>query len=598
MTRTYRWTRLVSGAIALGVFAMTTTPAWSAQPRRAPNVLLILTDDQGYGDIRAHGNDKIDTPVLDRLAAQGARLDRFYVSAVCAPTRASLLTGRYALRTGVHGVTRNAETMRATEVTLAHLFRAAGYRTACFGKWHNGAHFPHHPNGRGFDEFVGFCGGHWNNYFDAMLERDGKPLPTKGYITDVLTDHALDFMGRARDKPFLCYVAFNAPHAPWQVPDKFFDKYKARGFDTITACAYGMCENIDVNIGRLLARLDELKLAEDTIVIFLTDNGPNTDRYNAGMRGRKASAHEGGVRVPCFIRWPGHIRPGTRIDTIAAHIDLLPTLTQWCGVTLPKSVAPDGRSLAPLFKEQAQGWPDDRMIFTHLGKELSKGGAVRTQRWRLVGKDEAWELFDMAADPGQKMNVAKANADVVKRLRDAFRASHQDVTRDGLGYLPIEIGHAGWPTVHLPGHEALLQLDSTRPPGISYNGKSGWANDWITNWTSAAAYPYWEIDVAQAGRYEITLHYASSAKEVGSRIRVEVGGQKIEGVIQKAHDPAPLPSHDRVPRTEVYDKIWAPLVLGAVDLPKGRTRLIVRALQIATTRAVDLKEVELRKVQR
>ncbi|HEX6984931.1 MAG TPA: sulfatase-like hydrolase/transferase, partial [Planctomycetaceae bacterium] len=219
----------------LSVLAL--TPALAPAEDR-PNVLLILTDDQGWGDIGSHGNEAVDTPNLDRLAGQGARFERFFVDPLCAPTRAALLTGRYSLRSGVHGVTRGHETMRTEEVTLAELFRDAGYATGCFGKWHNGRHYPNHPNGQGFDEFFGFCGGHWNNYFDTTLERNAEPVRTTGFITDVLTDEAIGFVRRNKDRPFFCYVPYNAPHWPPQVPDRYFEKYKARGLDDETATAY------------------------------------------------------------------------------------------------------------------------------------------------------------------------------------------------------------------------------------------------------------------------------------------------------------------------------------------------------------------------
>ncbi len=204
-------------------------PSAFAISAERPNILLILTDDQGWGDIASHGNERIDTPHLDALAASGARFERFFVSPLCAPTRAALLTGRYSLRSGVHGVTRGHETMRATEVTIAELFRDAGYATGCFGKWHNGRHFPNHPNGQGFDEFFGFCGGHWNNYFDTNLERNGEPVETQGFITDVLTDGAVDFIRRNRERSFLCYVPFNAPHFPPQVPDAVLRQVQSAG---------------------------------------------------------------------------------------------------------------------------------------------------------------------------------------------------------------------------------------------------------------------------------------------------------------------------------------------------------------------------------
>ena len=564
---------------------------------KRPNVLLVMTDDQGWGDIHSHGNDKIDTPVLDRLAADGARFERFFVSPVCAPTRASLLTGRYHLRTGTHGVTRGRENMRSEEVTIAEALRQTGYATGCFGKWHNGAHYPYHPNGQGFDEFFGFCCGHWNNYFDTTLEHNGRLVKTKGYISDVLTDAAIQFIEKNKDRPFFCYVPYNAPHSPFQVPDKYFDKYKNRGLDDKTACVYGMVENLDDTIGRILKRLDELKLSDNTIVLFLTDNGPNSERYNGGMKGRKGSVHEGGIRVPLFIRWPGHIEVDTRVTQIAAHIDMFATIIELCGLAMPKTQPQDGVSLVPLLKGQTGGWPD-RMIFTFRSPRSQRQvtpGSVRTQRWRAVKGRNRWELYDMVSDPGQKKNVSKEYPNIVNKLSAAFEAAAADVTKAGFDFLPIPIGYPQRPEVMLPGHEAFLQPASRK--GISYKGRAGWANDYVTNWTSTEAYPWWEVEVVKAGRFEVTLMYICSKENVGVKVRVEIGGKSVEGVVSKAHDPDPIPSPDRVRRGEVYEKIWAPLTLGTVGLSKGRTKLIVRAVEIAGDKAFDLKAVRLRRIQ-
>ncbi|MFQ6034269.1 MAG: arylsulfatase [Sedimentisphaerales bacterium] len=564
--------------------------------RKRPNIILIITDDQGWGDIHSHGNDLIDTPVLNRLAADGPRFDRFFVSSVCAPTRASLLTGRYYLRTGTHGVTRGYENMRSEEVTIAEALKQAGYVTGCFGKWHNGAHYPCHPNGQGFDEFFGFCGGHWNNYFDTTLEQNGQPVKTKGYITDVLTRAVLSFIETHRKKPFFCYVPYNAPHSPFQVPDKYFNKYKARGLDDKLACIYAMCENLDDNIERILKRLDELALSNNTIVLFLTDNGPNSDRYNGGMKSRKGSVHEGGVRVPLFIRWPGHIKPGTTISQIAAHIDLFPTILELCGVPMPKTLPQDGVSLAALLKEETASWPD-RMIFTFRsgrGDTIGARGAVRTQRWRAVKVRKEWELYDMQADPGQKHNISTEYPDVVKKLGAAYEAAVRDVTKAGFEPLAIHIGYPQWPVVTLPGHEAFLEPPSRK--AITYKGRSGWANDWITNWTSTEAYPWWPVEVVRPGRFEVTLMYTCPQQNLGAKVRVEIGGKSLEGVVSRAHDPEPIPSPDRVPRGEVYEKIWAPLTLGAIELTRGRTKLVVKAVQIPGSRAFDLKAVQLRRL--
>jgi arylsulfatase A len=561
---------------------------------RHPNVLLIMTDDQGWGDICSHGNEAIDTPVCDRLAREGARFGRFFVSPVCAPTRASLLTGRYHLRTGTHGVTRARETMRSEEVTVAEALRQAGYATGCFGKWHNGAHYPHHPNGQGFDEFLGFCAGHWNNYFDTTLDHNGQSITSNGYISDVFTDATCQFIEAHRDRPFFCYVPYNAPHGPFQVPDEYFEKYKARGLDDKLACIYGMCENLDDNVGRLLQRLDELGLSDNTIVLFLTDNGPNSARFNGDMKGRKGSIDEGGVRVPLFVRWPGHIVPGTEVAPIAAHIDLFPTLMDLCGLPMPTTEPLDGVSLAPLLEGRGDDWPD-RKLFTFRsagGDPENLRGAVRTQRWRAVKERRGWRLYDMSADPGQKRDVAKANPKDLSRLRAAFEAKAKEVMKAGFDPIPTHVGYRHRPVVTLPGHEAFLEPAPRQ--GISYQGASGWANDWITNWTDTTASAWWPLKVVANGRFEVTVLYTCAQEHLGTRLRVEIGDEAVECVVKVAHDPTPLPSPDRVPRGEVYEKVWASLDLGAVGLEPGEMRLVVRALEIPGGQACDIKAIRLK----
>jgi len=401
---------------------------------RPPNILLIVSDDQGWGDLGSSGNPKIDTPVLDRLAEEGARFERFYVTPLCAPTRAGLLTGRHALRTGVTDVTGAGETMRADEVTIAEVFAAAGYATGIFGKWHNGSHYPASPEGQGFQEFFGFSGGHWNDYFDPVLQHDGRPVRTRGYITDLLTDAALDFIRRNRDRPFLAYVPYNAPHGPFQVPDADFEKYRARGFDERTAAVYGMVDNMDRNIGRLLAALDRAGLREETIVLYLHDNGPNGERFNGGMRGIKGSVHEGGVRSPLFVRWPTHVPAGRRVQPIADHVDILPTLVDLAGVRMPRTKPLDGITLKPVLTGSATSLPD-RRLFTQRAKLDAAGklpaypGAVRTDRYRAVRTGASWELYDMRSDPGQKSDIAGREPKVAADLAAAYDAWFVDVTR-------------------------------------------------------------------------------------------------------------------------------------------------------------------------
>ncbi len=568
------------------------------EPLSPPNVLLIMTDDQGFGDIRSHNNPDISTPVLDRLASDGARFERFFVSPVCAPTRASLLTGRYSLRTGVHGVTRAAETMRADEVTIAEIFKANGYTTGIFGKWHNGAHYPHHPNGKGFDEFIGFCAGHWNNYFDTTLEHNGRPIRTQGYITDVLTDYAIRFIHKNQSKPWFCYIPYNAPHSPWQVPRSFYRKYKKNGLDDKTACAYAMVENIDWNIGRIVDVLQRKNISRNTIVLFLTDNGPNSTRYNANMKGRKGSVHEGGVRVPFFIKWPGKIKPKSVIQPIAAHIDLLPTLVALTGVKPIKTKPLDGISFAPLLRGVTRNskWPDRHIFSFRLGSNPFQG-AVRTQKWRAVryNKHIGWELYNMIEDPNQKKNVAKANPNIVKKLAKSYESQVEKVTSAGFAPIPTEVGHEARPTVELHGHEAHLQ--PTKGRGISYNGRSGWANDWITNWTDPKAYPQWPIKVVKSGKYKVTIRYICAEENTGAKLQVQVANQKLDTTIIRAHNPRPIHSPDLITRKEVYEKVWATQSIGTVELETVTTHVRIKALSLTGKRAPDIKSITLTKIK-
>jgi len=566
----------------------------SAAADERPNILLIMTDDQGWGDITSHGNPAIDTPTMDRVATEGVRFDRFFVCPLCAPTRASLLSGRYHLRTGTVSVTRGLETMRGDEVTVAEVLRDAGYATGCFGKWHNGEHYPNHPNGQGFDEFFGFCGGLTSLYFDERLERNGEPVETKGYISDVLTDAAIDFIGRHRGEPFFCYLPYNAPHTPMEVPDRYFDKYRARGLAASLAAIYGMVESLDNNLARLLDALDEMKLAENTVVFFLTDNGPNTDRYNGGMRGRKSSVHEGGVRVPLFVRWPGHIRPGSEVTQIAAHIDLLPTIAELAGAEVHATPKIDGVSLVPLLLGKATDWPD-RMIFTHRSRGETVAlapGSVRTQRWRLAndGRDgQSWALFDMQADPGETHDLSAHYPEVAGKLQTAYETWFADATRITPERPAIPVGYVEAPRVALAAIEAYFDGDIRW-----YNG-AGYTWDWITDWDRADETIHWELDVVRGGTYTVTLQYAQAA--VGTTVEVEAAGQSVRGSIREPHDVPPRLRPDRDPDASRYIQQFVPHELGTLELAKGRTQLSLRALSDPGRNVMDLFSVELRRVR-
>ncbi len=541
-----------------------------------PNILLIVTDDQGWGDLRAHGNPKIDTPTLDRLAASGVSFDRFYVSPVCAPTRAALLTGRYPERTGVHGVTRGAETMRASERTIAEIFGQAGYATGCFGKWHNGAHFPHDPNAQGFDEFFGFCAGHWNSYFDTQYQHNRDTVRREGYITDVLTDEAIGFIERNAARPFLCYVPYNAPHAPMQVPDRFFGKYKARGLDDMTAAAYGMVESVDENVARLLATLDRLDLASRTIVIFMSDNGPQGDRWNGGMRGNKGKLNEGGVRVPLFIRWPGRILAGRRVGpgAMAAHLDLLPTLAEICKVPLGDGPPLDGRSLATLLAADATSSTAERTLF----HERFGRGSVRSGHWLAVEERAGqWRLIDLAADPGETTDLAATHPGTLAGMRAQWQSWNADVTRDGFDPAPVVVGDPRAPRVELPAHEAYLEPEPGS--GIAYHGERGYAHDWIDQWTSPEARAWWPVDAGSGAAVDATLLCAVPAGAVGTAMRLEAGDAAIDFTLDEAWDPAPIAHPDRVPRWEVPEVAWKRVPLGRIELRPGRQRLVLRLIR-------------------
>ncbi len=581
--------------------------AHRSQAADRPNVVLIMTDDQGWGDVRSHGNEQIDTPTMDRLAASGARFDRFFACPMCAPTRASLLTGRWNLRSGVSWVSHGKELLRLNEVTMADALASAGYATGCFGKWHNGEYGPYHPNDRGFQEFLGFCRGAWENYFDAVIERNRKPVPTKGYITDVLTDGVLAFMEENRERPFFCYVPYNAPHHPFQVPEKYFAKYVDRGFDEKTACVYGMVENIDDNLARILAKLDDLELADDTIVIFTSDNGPWMPaveskgpwkrRYNGGMRGRKAEVDEGGVRVPFFIRWPGHIEPGTTVTQIAAPIDLFPSILDLCAVAMPRTLPQDGHSLVPLLRGETENWPD-RTLFTHqnrLGETHMTPGSVRTQQYRWVDRGEGYELYDMSADPGQTQNVSRQRPDVTKRLASAYEAWYRDVTSGGVEPPGLPVGYESTDVVALQAEDARIH------GSLEFRKKQGWAHDSILNWRSDNDSVAWSLDVLRSGRYEIALMIGCSDEDLGASVRIEAGDRHEKVTIRQAHDPMPVkqPAHDRGQvwtSGPVPTMTWIPLKFEPLELGKGQTRLVVRAHGLQAEGAFELKEAHIRRL--
>lgn len=560
-----------------------------------PNVVVILTDDQGWGDLSCHGNTNLRTPNIDALANSGASFESFLVGPMCAPTRAEFLTGRYYPRTGVHDVTSGGERMNVDEKTIADAFQASGYATAAFGKWHNGSQGPYHPNARGFDEFYGFCSGHWGNYFDPTLEHNGRPVRGHGFITDDFTDRAVEFIEDHRSDPFFIYLAFNTPHSPMQVPDKWFDRFRdhpvpLRGTGETaedlehTRAALAMCENIDDNVGRLLKKLDDLKLAENTIVVYFHDNGPNGPRWNGELRGIKGSLDEGGVRSPLFVRWPGEIEAGKQIVQVASAIDLLPTLLDLADIPHVGTKKLDGGSHKPVLTGGTNKLRDRTIYSTWKGNV-----SARTQRFRF---DEQGRLYDLEHDPAQARDVArefpKVTADmksgIVEWKREVLPPAQPD-TR------PFVIGHPINSLTILPAADAQLGggvARSNRYPNSSY----------ITNWTSVHDSITWNVDIVQSGRYRVAIEYTCPASDVGATVEVQIAQRSITAVVSEPYDP-PLrgAEFDRVPRQESYSKDFATLDAGIIQLPSGSGELQLRALTVPGKQVMDIGELMFESVE-
>ncbi len=568
-----------------------------AQPatlRQHPNVLVILTDDQGWGDLSLNGNKNLSTPIIDRLAKDGASFDRFFVCPVCSPTRAEFLTGRYHPRSGVYSTSAGGERMNLDERTIGDTFKAAGYATAAFGKWHNGMQYPYHPNGRGFDEFYGFCSGHWGNYFSPMLEHNGEIVRGEGFLVDDLTDKAMAFMEQHRDRPFFAYLPFNTPHSPMQVPDRFWNKFKDKPLamhhrqpkrekpDHIRA-ALAMCENIDWNVGRLLAKLDELQLREDTIVVYFCDNGPNGTRWNGDMKGRKGSTDEGGVRSPLLIRWPGHIQGGRVVQRLGAAIDLLPTLADLAGIDVASAKPLDGISLEPLLMGQPVDHAD-RFLFSHWRRRVS----VRSRRHRL---DHQGKLFDMIKDPGQRQDVSRQLPEVAAKMRALAAEFRREVVA---GYdqdqRPFLIGHPDFNYTQVPARDGKTHggiKRSNRFPNCSY----------FHNWTSTEDSITWRAEVGASGRYQVEVYYTCPEADLGSTVELSFGAQRLRGRVTVAHDPPTRGAeHDRVPRMESYVKRFRPLQLGTIQLTRGAGELRLRALEIPGAQAMEFRLLMLTRV--
>lgn len=484
---------------------------------KRPNIILILTDDQGYGDLGCTGNPWLKTPHLDELYRKSIRLTNYHTGTTCSPTRASLMTGQYCNRVGVWHTIGGRSLLEPGVPTLADLLSRQGYRTALFGKWHLGDNYPLRPQDRGFQEVLTHGGGgvgqtpdYWgNDYFDDTYLHNGRPQTYKGYCTDVWVDEAIRFIDQNRqrrqtDPPFFCYLSLNAPHAPYHVPEEYRKLY-ANNPAIPNPAFYGMITHLDGAVGRLMKHLQAVGLSDNTMLIFTSDNGSAagavfdkegklTKGYNAGMRGLKASPLEGGHRVPFFIYFPARrLNEGRDVPQLTASIDVLPTLLDLCGLPPPKSARLDGMSLTPLLLNKPDRWPD-RIVVTDTQREdtlrKNKAYAVMTNRWRLVN---GRELYDIAKDPGQQQNVAAAYPDTLKRLLRAYDAWWADVSRHQNAPVRLVVGGSENP-VRLTCHDL-------HPDGDAF---PAW-NQIFVRQGDMPSLGTWSLRVHQPGRYQISL---------------------------------------------------------------------------------------------
>jgi len=516
-----------------------------------PNVILIITDDQGYGDLGVTGNPHVKTPNIDKLAGESIRFNQFYVSPVCAPTRASLMTGRYSLRTGIKDTNNGGARMAATEITIAEMLQKTGYKTGIFGKWHLGDNYPFRPMDQGFDvSTIHLSGGMGqpgdittffrrdSSYFDPILWCNGEKKSYSGYVSDIFTNEAIEFIEKNQHVPFFCYLSYNAPHTPLLVPEEYYNIFKdidpSSGFENngypITEMSeqdkeaarkvYAMVTNIDDNIGRLLYTLNELDIAENTLVIFMTDNGPAQLRYNAGMRGRKSDVYRGGIRVPFFWKMPALFGGNRTVETVTAHIDLLPTLSELCNAEMPDDRIIDGKSFLPLLNNENAVAFEDRSLFfywTRRAPELYNNIALQKGPYKLIGNVnfdaqlEDYELFNIHDDEYEQQNIIASNITMAAGMKSEL---------DQLLYELTNSPHLQDPPRIIIGSEhenpiVLTRNDASGMPGI---------------WTQEEAYGTWRVKILE-GNYNIRFKFIKPLETVG-KIYLETGSKIYQ---QKQH---------------------------------------------------------------
>ena len=572
-----RWLILALSAMSLSTLAQ-------------PNILLIVTDDQGYGDLSCHRNSVLETPNMDRLAGQSVRLDQFHTAPVCAPTRASLLTGRNHLEAGVWGVHLARDYMALDETTLADVLRGGGYDTGMIGKWHSGRAEAWLPWNRGFNEA-------WvaelYHHVDTRISHNGKRMQTRGFADECLTDIAIDFMQRERGRqPFFLLMAYMSPHAPWAAPDEFIEKYKKKGCSDQFALLNGMIDHLDVQIGRLLKGLDDAGLAQETLVVFMSDNGPNrtnekigalTDEEMAirnapGMRGQKGNIWENGHRVPCFIRWPGKFSPA-KLDALADVTDLFPTILRAAGLELPDTGKPiQGRSLMPLLSGKRIDWDKPRELFKPYWAPFkdegwSRDGATDPADIEFDNQINAWyrgsyklvkyrskkpELYLLSDDPGEENDIATKHPELVQSMEKELRQAYLDMQATGRLFRQprFHIGDPEYDAYDTVG-EVLAGSHVPFCSSVRDEGNVVCHTHNSTGWKASGDAQTILVEVVTPGTYDVILEAKKFV--AGTKVRLEVGTSKMETVLPNG-------------RGEVG--------VGQIDLKKGEQQLRLSILEV------------------
>ena len=516
---------------------------------KTPNVIIIMTDDQGFGDLGINQNPNIITPNIDKFANKSIQFNNFFVSPVCAPTRSSLMTGRYSLRTGVRDTYNGGAIMSNNETTIAEILKEANYATGIFGKWHLGDNYPFRPSEQGFDESlihlaggIGQVGDFTNyfkgdtSYFDPILWKNNKQNQYEGYCSDIFAENAIEFIEKNKNNSFFCYLSFNAPHTPLQVPEKYYNMYKdldpELGFNDDLSDfrmnekdkedarkIYGMVTNIDDNIGKVINKLKELKIEEETIIIFMTDNGPQQIRYNSSMKGRKGTVYNGGIRVPFYIQYSEKFKESKVINKMSAHIDVLPTILELCNLNVPNDRKIDGQSLVPLINSKST---NDRFLFSYWTRRFPEkyiNMSIQNDNYKLVGnndfdsKIEEFELYDLVEDPNENNNIISQNIETARSFKKEMDNSIDDLLKSKNIKKPPRI---------------IIGSEFENPTILNRNDASGERGVWAQN----DIYTFWKVNFKK-GIYDFKFKFKDSIANKGT-LFTEINNRVYSKKIDKA----------------------------------------------------------------